>query len=571
MKTLNLHCDYIKWKGLKKALKTIDEIAPNQELENSSEECLAVLISIEKDDNSKTSKETVKSIVDIAKQVKTKNIVLYPYAHLSSNLGNPKLAIKLMSEIENSLKSYSVKKAPFGYYKSFELKVKGHPLSELSREFHIEGSEQEAEDSEEIKRLVKKLSKVKMQAKAAENGLKSNVELGRDLDLYTISDVVGGGLPLLTPKGTTIKREIERFIVDEELKRGYLHTSTPIMAKSDLFKISGHWQHYKEDMFTLNVKGDDYALRPMTCPFHFVLYKRKPRTYKELPIKYAEIASLFRNEQSGELRGLTRMRQFTLADAHIICTEEEREEEFQKVLELVKFVMDKLGIEITYRFSKGDLKNKTDKYVDNPKEWKKSEAFLKKTLDNMKIKYVEAKDEAAFYGPKLDLQYKDVYGKEDTLITIQIDFALPSRFNLTYTDSKGKEKLATVIHRSSTGATERVISYLLEKNQGKLPTWLSPTQTKILTMSEDNDKYAKEINESLIQNKIRTELDLTNESIGKKAKKAYLEKVPFTITVGEEERKSKTLSIRKRGEKDIKKMSLEDFQKLILEEIKEKK
>lgn len=567
MKTLNLHCDYIKWNGLKKALKTIDEIAPNQELQGESNDCLAVLIAIEKGDSDSSTTEAVNSIKDIAGQVNTNNIVLYPYAHLSSNLGKPELAVKLMSEIEEGLKGLSVKKAPFGYYKQFELKVKGHPLSELSREFKIEGNEEEIVTDEEVAKLVKKLSKVKMQAKPADNGLKSNVELGRDLDLYTISEVVGQGLPLLTPKGTTIKREIERFAVDEELKRGYEHTSTPIMAKSDLYKISGHWQHYKEDMFTLNVRGDDYALRPMTCPFHFVLYKRKPRSYKDLPKKYAEIASLFRNEQSGELRGLTRVRQFTLADAHIICAPEQVEQEFQKVVELINFVMEKLGVEVTYRFSKWDPENKTGKYIDKPKEWEKSQAFLKKILDNMKLKYTEAEDEAAFYGPKLDLQYKDVYGKEDTLITVQIDFALPERFDLKYLNKNGKESLPMVIHRSSTGASERIISYLLEKTQGSLPTWISPTQVKVLTMSEECDDYARSINDTLVGEKIRSTADLSNDSIGKKVKKAVLEKIPYILTIGKDEKDNKVVAVRKRGSKDIEKLSLEDFKARILEEI----
>ena len=313
---------------------------------------------------------------------------------------------------------------------------------------------------DERKRLWKAMKKNKMQAIRGKDNLKSNVELGKELDLYIINEIVGPGLPLLTPKGAAIKREIERFTTDEELKRGYEYTSTPIMAKSDLYKISGHWQHYKKDMFILDIEGKDYALRPMTCPFQFVLYNRKPRTYKDLPKKYAELATLYRKEQSGELRGLTRLWQFTLAYGHIICNPDQLEGQFKEVTDFLKYIMKTFGIEVWYRFSKWDPENKNNKYVNNPKAWEESQKSMKRILDHLNIDYIEADGEAAFYGPKLDLQYKDVYGKEDTLITIQIDFALPDKFGLTYLDKDGKEKRPMIIHRSSTGATERIMSYI---------------------------------------------------------------------------------------------------------------
>jgi threonyl-tRNA synthetase len=572
MKTLNLHCDYIKFKGLKKALKSIEEIAPNQELEGSAKECLVVMVAVEKGDTQKSVPELVKDIKKIAEDVKTKNIVLYPYAHLSKNLGSPEDAVRILNETAKLLNEFNILQAPFGYYKSLELKIKGHPLSELSREIIIEGNEEHEEEisPEEREQILKKLSKVKMQAPRGQNDLKSNVELGRDLDLYIVSDVVGKGLPLLTPKGAAIKREIERFVVDEELKRGYEHTSTPIMAKSDLYKISGHWQHYKKDMFVLDIFGKDYALRPMTCPFQFVLYKRKPRSYKDLPKKYAEISTLYRKEQSGELRGLTRLWQFTLADGHIICTPEQLEEEFGKVMDLVNYIMKTFGIEVWYRFSKWDPKNKKDKYIDNPKAWESSQNSMKKILDKLKIKYVEAEDEAAFYGPKLDLQYKDVYGKEDTLITVQIDFALPQKFGLTYLDKDGKEKEAMVIHRSSTGCTERIISYILEKTQGNLPLWLSPIQARVITMNDDVKDYAQEVKNRLQQEGIRVELDDSNESMGKKARKAIVEKVFYLVTVGDKEKKEKKVAVRDRDSKDVKTIDIEDLVSKIKEEISSK-
>jgi threonyl-tRNA synthetase len=403
---------------------------------------------------------------------------------------------------------------------------------------------------EEHKKLLKKMSKIKMSTQKAPDGLKTNIELGRDLDLYIVSEVVGPGLILFTPKGATIKREIERFAEEEELKKGYLYTDTPIIAKSDLYKVSGHWQHYKQDMFTLNVGKDEFALRPMTCPFQFVLYKRKPRSYKELPIKYAENATLFRKEQSGELRGLTRVWQFTLSDAHIICTPNQLEGEFKEVMELLEHITSKLGVkDFWYRFSKWDPKNAKGKYIDDAKAWAESEKTMKKILDKLKIKYVEAKGEAAFYGPKLDLQYKDVYGKEDTLITIQIDFALPERYDMTYKDENNEAQRPMIIHRSSIGASVRMMAYLLEKTQGNLPLWLSPVQVKILTMSEKNNKYANKIKEDLIKEGIRVEIDGSKESMGKKVRKAQLEKVFYMLTLGDKEQSSKTLAVRSRDGK----------------------
>ena len=574
MKTLNLHVDYIEFQSLKKALKSMADLSEKDKALKRVEEALVVFMAVEKTDSKveEIINKLVENTKDIAEQVKVKNIVLYPYAHLSSNLGSPELAIKILEETQKALEKqkFNVSRAPFGYYKSFEMKVKGHPLSELSREIKIEGSELE-EEVVDHKLLLKKMSKIKMSTQKVPGGLKSNIEIGRDLDLYIISEIVGGGLPLFTPKGTTIIRELRRFIEDEEIKRGYLYTQTPVMAKSDLYKVSGHWQHYKQDMFVLNVHGEDYALRPMSCPFHFVLYKRKPRSYKDLPIRYAELADYFRNEKSGELRGLTRVRQFKLADAHIICTDSQLEKEFEGVLNLVKFVMKSLGVkDIWYRFSKWDPKEKGNKYVNDPKAWKESEDKMKKILDKLKLKYIEAKGEAAFYGPKLDLQYKDVYGKEDTLFTIQIDFALPEKFDLTYKDKDNKEKRPMVIHRSSIGAMERIIAYLLEKTQGNLPLWLSPVQIKILPMARKNIKFSEKIKQDLIENGFRVEIDEREESMGKKVRDAQTEKVNYMITVGDKEEKSKTLAVRNRGGKVEYDVKINDFISKLKKEIQER-
>ncbi len=569
MRLLAIHSDFVEFEAKKKAMKEAEEM---KDAKKRFEECLVVFTAVEKRDETNTKTTVaryVEEIKNIASQVKTDTIVLYPYVHLTSTPSNPSTALKVLKEAEKVLKAekFKVDHSPFGWYKAFDIKCKGHPLSELSREF---GPDEEAEEID-MEELLKKMSKIRMSAPRGKKDLKSNVELGRDLDLYIVNEIVGGGLPLFTPKGTTIKREIERFTVDEELKRGYLHTSTPIMAKSDLYKISGHWQHYKDDMFTLNIRGDTFALRPMTCPFQFVLYKRKPRSYKELPKRYAEISQLFRNEKSGELRGLTRVRQFTLSDAHIICRPKQLKEEFEKVLDLINFLMEKLGITDTwYRFSKWDPKDKGKKYIDNPEAWEDSQKTMKNILDKLKLKYKEADGEAAFYGPKLDLQYYDVYGKEDTLITVQIDFALPEKFGLTYLGEDNKEKRPMIIHRSSMGATERTIAYLLEKTQGKLPLWLNPVQVKVLTITDKQIAFAKDIVEKMNSVGLRVELDERTETMGKKVREAQLEKVNYIVTVGEKEVEKNTLAIRTRAGEVKFGVDIEELINSLVDEVKNK-
>ncbi len=417
--------------------------------------------------------------------------------------------------------------------------------------------------------LQKRMGKQKMSFERTKEGLKSNAEIGREMELFIGSEVVGSGLPILTPAGATIKREIERFVTDEELKRGYLYTDTPSMAKADLYKISGHWQHYKDLMFTFKVGEEEFGLRPMTCPFQFIIYKSKPRSYKELPIKYSEISDLFRNEKSGELMGLTRLRQFTLSDAHVICRADQLEEEFVKVLDLVKYMMKALKIDdIWYRFSKWDPKNK-EKYIDNPKAWEESQAFMKKILDKLKIKYTEAKDEAAFYGPKLDIQYKNIFGKEDTLITIQIDFALPNLYDMNYTGEDNKEHRPMVIHRSSVGCVERTMAYILEKTQGRLPTWLAPTQVRVISFTDRNLDYAKKIIKKIGEEipNIRLDADFRQTTVQAKVKDAEIMRIPYIIVIGDREEKEKKLAVRVKGNTKIENFSVDKFVEKIRREI----
>jgi threonyl-tRNA synthetase len=401
--------------------------------------------------------------------------------------------------------------------------------------------------------------------------------IGRELELFTFSDTVGKGLPLWLPKGATIRRELERFIIDEEIRRGYLHVRTPDIAKLDLYKKSGHYPHYKDSMYApIQVDDEEFMLRPMTCPHHFEMYLSKPRSYRELPMRIAELAQLYRYEQSGELMGLQRVRTFCLSDAHIICaTEEQAVEEISKALDLIEYVTSifnlKLDVDYRYRLSLGD-RNNTEKYYKNDAAWEKGEDLLRKLMRKRGSKFEEAKDEAAFYGPKVDIQMKNVNGKEDTAFTVQYDFCMPGRFNLNYTGEDGKEHPVFVVHRSSIGAIERIMAFLIEHYGGAFPLWLSPVQVRILPISTDkHTEYAKKVYEELKDADIRVELEESNESLGKKIRQAKMEKVPYLIIIGDKEKDSNTLTVEGRNDEKISDITIEKLLGKLKEEIKNKK
>ena len=400
-------------------------------------------------------------------------------------------------------------------------------------------------------------------------------KLGRELKLFTTDENVGQGLPLIMPRGSRIIQTLQRWIEDEEERRGYVLTKTPLMAKSDLYKISGHWDHYKDGMFVLGDEEKDdevFALRPMTCPFQYAIYNSEQHSYRDLPIRYAETSTLFRNESSGEMHGLIRVRQFTLADGHIVCTPEQLEEEFKGAVDLIKHVMATLGIDgdISYRFSKWDPNN-TKKYINDPEAWERTQDIMKKILDHLEIDYVEADDEAAFYGPKLDIQFKNVHGKEDTIITVQIDFALAERFNMTYIDKDGEKKRPYIIHRSSIGCYERTLAMLIEKYAGAFPTWLAPVQAKVLPLSDKYNDYAEKIVKDLRNNGVRVEGDYRAEKLGYKIREARLERTPYILVVGEKEMANNEVSVRSRKNDDEGSMNYEAFKSRLLLEILNKK
>jgi len=401
-------------------------------------------------------------------------------------------------------------------------------------------------------------------------------KLGRELEYFTTVDVIGQGLPVLLPKGARVVQTLQRWVEDVEEKRGYLLTKTPLMAKSDLYKISGHWDHYLDGMFVLGDPNDEskecFALRPMTCPFQYQVFLNRARSYRDLPMRLGETSTLFRNEDSGEMHGLIRVRQFTISEGHLILRPEQLEEEFKGCLELAKYCLGTVGLleDCTFRFSQWDPENPKNKYEGTKEQWDEAQRIMAQILDDLDVKYTVGIDEAAFYGPKLDIQYKNVFGKEDTLVTIQIDMLLAQRFGMEYTDTDGQKKTPYIIHRTSLGCYERTLAYLIEKYAGALPLWMMPTQVKVLPITDRAHDYAKSLVEQLTAAGIRVEGDYRSEKLGYKIREAQMQKIPYMLVVGDRDMENGTVSVRTRSGEDLGAMSLDAFLEKCQQEIADK-
>ena len=393
-------------------------------------------------------------------------------------------------------------------------------------------------------------------------------KLGRELEYFSTVDVIGQGLPILLPKGARTIQTLQRWVEDEEQKRGYLLTKTPLMAKSDLYKISGHWDHYRDGMFILGDPSDEtkecFALRPMTCPFQYQAYLNRQRSYRDLPMRLGETSTLFRNEDSGEMHGLIRVRQFTISEGHLVLRPDQLEEEFKGCLDLAKYCLDTVGMldKCTFRFSQWDPNN-TAKYEGTAEQWNEAQRVMGEILDALGVNYEIGIDEAAFYGPKLDIQYKNVFGKEDTIVTIQIDMLLAEKFGMYYIDENGEKALPYIIHRTSLGCYERTLAYLIEEYAGALPTWMAPEQVRFLPVTDRAADYCAEKAKVLESLGYRVEVDYRNEKIGKKIREAQLDKVPYMLVVGDRDMENGTVSPRHRAEGDLGAMSFEDFAALL--------
>ena len=390
-------------------------------------------------------------------------------------------------------------------------------------------------------------------------------KLGRELEYFTTVDVIGQGLPILLPKGARVIQTLQRWVEDEEEKRGYLLTKTPLLAKRELYKISGHWDHYLDGMFVLGDPHDEtkecFALRPMTCPFQYQVYLNRARSYRDLPMRLGETSTLFRNEDSGEMHGLIRVRQFTISEGHIVLRPDQLEEEFKHCLDLAKYCLGTVGLleDCTFRFSQWDPANPNNKYEGTAEQWNEAQEIMGRILDDLGVKYTVGIDEAAFYGPKLDIQYKNVFGKEDTLVTIQIDMLLAERFGMEYTDQNGQKVRPYIIHRTSLGCYERTLAYLIEKYAGALPLWMMPTQVRVLPITDRAHDYAQEIVDRLRDAGIRAESDYRSEKLGYKIREAQMQKIPYMLVVGDRDMENQTVSVRTRAGVDLGAMSVDDF------------
>ncbi len=570
MKILALHVDYINFKPLKKALKSVAELSEKEKKGSEIRDALAILTSVEKSDTNieETAKKLVENIKDIAEKVNATNIVLYPYAHLSSDLASPENAIKVLEFAEKELKKnkFTVSKAPFGYYKEFELKVKGHPLSELSRVISADKNIAEKPRQQKEQKIILDRSKLPKN---------DHRIIGEEMKIFSFSDDVGPGLVLWLPNGEVIRDQIMRFMRDIETKQGYQYVTTPHITKGIMYEKTGHVPYYTESLYSpMKIDNVDYYLKPMNCPHHHMIYKKLVDSYKDLPFKLAEAGTVYRNELSGVTYGLIRVRGMTQNDAHIYVAPNQLKDEFLKVIEMFDKVYKTMGIkDYWFRLSLPDFKANPEKYTGDPKEWEHASNEIKKAMKESGKKFVEGVGEAAFYGPKIDIQIKNTLGKEESIATSQVDIVVPKRLGVEYVDKDGKKKNPIIIHRSIIGSYERFIAYLIEQTEGRFPTWLAPIQVRVLSFTDRNVDHAKEVIKKLAEQipELRIDADFRNTTMQAKVKDAEIMRIPYIITIGDKEEKEKTLAIRVRGSPKLQTFKLKEFAESLEREIKERK
>ncbi len=572
MKLLFLHVDYIKFKPLKKALKSIRELSDAEKKPSEIRDALAVFTAVEKNDSNvpEVVKKIVENVKDVASQVSAKNIVVYPYAHLSSNLALPEIAEKVLVETEKALgkvKGFNVSKAPFGYYKEFELKVKGHPLAELSREIKVEESKGKGKEEDyDTKQLLREISKTKLDT----SRIKKNDHriIGREMGLFSFSEVAPG-MVFWHNNGLIIKNELTDFWRNVHKKQGYQEILTPQMMDSKLWKISGHWDKYKENNFISEYEKRPFLLKPMNCPGGMIVYRANPKSYKDLPLRVAEMGLVHRVELSGVLSGLFRLIQFTQDDAHLFCADEKQtKDEIKKIVELINFFYRKFSLD----FDHVELSTRPEKRIGTDKMWDQAEKILEDVLKELKMKYKINKGDGAFYGPKIDFHIKDSLGRTWQLSTVQLDFSMPERFELEYTDRDNKRKRPIMIHRVIYGSLERFMGIFLEHTNGRLPAWLAPVQVRVLSFTDRNvnhsEKIIKRIEEGIPN--VRIDADFQNTTMQGKVKDAEIMRIPYIIVIGDKEEKEGTLAVRKKGNKKIETMKTDDFIKHLKKEIEER-
>lgn len=569
MKLLLIHSDFVEWEPKTKAIKMAEEVEKKR---YRVDEALVVFTAVEKGDEKDkdaAASLAVKEIKDVYKQVKAENIVLYPYAHLSSDLATPAAGLAVMKKMEAELKKAKipVKRPPFGWYKFFNIACKGHPLSELSKTITLEekglkktGKPEAEEERVDPHRLLREISKTKLDRET----LKENDHriLGQRMDLFSFSETAPG-MVFWHDKGWILYNELIAYWREEHRKAGYQEISTPLVLDKKLWQISGHWEKYRDNIFLTKYEDRDFAVRPMNCPGGMLVYKSKPRSYKELPLRVAELGVVHRHELSGVLTGLFRVIKLTQDDAHIFCTEKQLESEIEGVMNLVDRFYKKFGFDYHVEFS-----TRPKKRIGEKKLWEKAEKTLENVLKRRKTKYKVNKGEGAFYGPKIDFHIKDSQGRKWQCATIQVDFAMPERFELTYTGEDNQPHTPVMLHRVVYGALERFIAILLEHLNGCFPTWLAPVQVRVMSFTDRNNRASRKVYKALVDAGIRAELDIENKTVENKVRDASMQKIPFAVLIGDKEEKANTLAVRTRDGKVKYKVKLDDFIKEISNQIR---
>ncbi|MBS3055680.1 MAG: threonine--tRNA ligase [Candidatus Aenigmarchaeota archaeon] len=560
MRILQMHADWIEYEPVRKEISGAEEV---EKKKYRLEEILVLFVSVEEGDGPKVGIEAVDEVEKFLKNVKVNKILIYPFAHLSRSLAKPDEALKIIKEMEAHAKKLKIEvyRAPFGWNKALAIKVKAHPLAEQSKVF---GSSKEKKVEMKSVREIKNPMVLIKRSDFEGLSEKDHRIIGEQLDLFSFQEV-GPGMVFLHPKGVILRNILIDFWRKEHSKRGYQEISAPILLNNALWQVSGHWDHFRENMFFSEVENQGFGLKPMNCPNAMLVFKNKSRSYRDLPIRYNELGLVHRNELSGVLSGLFRLRAFVQDDAHIFVDEKNLEKEIIAVIDLVKYFYDVFGFEYSV-----ELSLKPEKAMGDERIWKKAEEALEKSLKDAKIKYSKNPGEGAFYGPKIDFHIKDSMDRKWQLATVQLDSVMPERFKASYIGEDGKEHIPIVIHRVIYGALERFMGILVEHYQGKFPVWLAPVQVRILPISDDNNKHAQKLLNELLENDIRAEGDFDSHKIEYKIKMAQLQKIPYMIIIGKKEEDSKSIAVRDREGKVKFKVKLEDFVKELKKQIEKR-
>lgn len=559
MRILQLHSDFIEYEPIKKEIKTAEK---TEKKKNRLEDLVVVFIAIEDGDNKDVVEASIDDIEASLKVLKVKKILIYPYAHLSNNLAKPEDALKLIRYMEKCSKKLKLKvfRAPFGWTKAFNIKIKGHPLAEQSKFFTKEKIKEK-----KVKKVSKKKPKKLKEEIPKELSDNDHRLLGQKLDLYSFQEE-GPGMVFFHPKGIIIWNTLMDFWRKEHIKDGYSEIKSPLILNQKLWEVSGHWDHYKDLMFFTQIDEVDFAVKPMNCPGAILIYKNTVRSYRDLPLRFAEVGLVYRNELSGVLSGLFRLRGFTQDDAHIFVTPKQLEDEIKKVIQLTDHIYSVFGFEYHV-----ELSTRPEKFIGTIKMWNQAENALKKALNSVKLKFKFNPGDGAFYGPKIDFHIKDSLGRTWQCATIQVDFAMPERFDLHYVDQESKHQKPIIIHRVVYGSVERFIGILVEHYSGAFPTWLSPIQVRVMSLTDRNVSFGEKVRDELIKNNIRVDTDFESNTIEHKVREAQLQKIPYMLTIGDKEEKNQTLAVRTRDGKVKFNVKLDDFIKQVSEEIESKK